>query len=227
MRRGAPARARYDGGVRRALPVLLFVVGCEPSRPAAAPTLVAGDPAGEEDVAFVRSEKLAEDVQELVVRAYEAEVPFVFEVRVARPLDAVTRTRFAERGVELLEDLPSGHVARARVGRLGVLTGDERVRAVTCAPPPPPEGPLPADEVLRRKLSPEVRVVVGAASACWFEVRVRWATEPDEAERAFLEAHGARIVAWDREATVAWVPVRLLPHVAGREAALSIETHRR
>ena len=213
-------------GVRRLLPALVLLA-CEPVRPAAAPVLVAGDPNADEDVAFVRSEKLEEDVQELVVRAYDADVAFRFEVRLSRPLDPITRERFAERGVELLEELPSGVVARAKVGRLGVLTGDERVRSVACSLPAPPEGPPPADDVWRRKLSAEVRIVAGAASSCWFPVLLRYGVEPEAAERAFLEEHGALVVAWDRDRTTAWVPVRLLTSIAAREAVLSVDTIRR
>ncbi len=215
--------------------LLVTACACEPARPPAAPLPVAREVQEEEDASFLRSEKLDEDVQELVVRAFGSDVPFTFEVRVAQPLDPITRERFAERGVEVEPDpegsapaprAPRVHRVRTKVGALGLVTGDERVRAVVCAPPALPEGELPPEEAWRSKLERDVRTVVGARSACWFEVTIRFGHEPPPEERAFYEAHGARIEAWSADDAIAWVPVRFLPWIAMRDVVSFVEVTR-
>jgi hypothetical protein len=243
---GEDVRAARSAGARgtprRAALAALAALACDPAGPssprAPAPAVV-GEPGRDEDLSFVRSDKLAEDVQELVVRAYGAEVSFTFDVQTRAPLDRITRERFAERGVEVVLDTPTGHMVQARVAALGMVAGDARVQRIQCAAPQP-EGPPPADERWRRKVAREVRIVVAAKSACWFEVALHYgddpAREPPAEERAFLEAHGARIVLWTGGAAsveakgeghaVAWVPVALLPHLAARDAVSAVEARR-
>ncbi len=207
----------------------LATAACEPPRPPAVPAPAAATE-GEEDVAFLRSEKLDEDVQELVVRAFGADVVFTFDVSARAPLDAITRARFRERGVSIEggdeADRSRLYRVEAKASALGVLTGDERVRAVRCAPPPLPNGPLPDEDAWRKKLERDVRTIVGAKSTCWFEVTIRFGKEPPAGERAYFEEHGVVVLGWSADDAIAWVPVGFLPWVALRSSVAFVEVRR-
>lgn len=208
------------------LVALLLGAACERPRPVV--PAASAPPEVEEDSSFLQSEKLDEDVQELVVRAFGADAAFPFEVTARAPLDAITRARFRERGVAIEEgdDAERTYRVTAKASALGVLTGDERVRSVRCAPPPLPDGVLPPEEVWRGKLERDVRTIVAAKSTCWFEVTIRFGKEPPEGERAYFEEHGVIVLGWNADDAMGWVPVGLLPWLAMRESVAFVEVRR-
>lgn len=226
-------------GVTRASALILVAAccACEPARPPASPATppAVAEAAEEEDASFLRSEKLDDDVQELVVRAFGSDVPFTFEARVSAPLDRITRARFAERGVTVHEDDPPReetrgprvHTVTAPVGALGLLTGDERVRAVRCTPPPLPEEPPPPEDTWRSKVERDLRIVLGARSACWFEVTIRFGEEPPPDAKRTFEAHGGRFASFGADEATGWVPVLYVPYVAPLPWVSFVEVKRR
>lgn len=184
---------------RFVLPLLASLAGCPEAAPSPQPPPARTEP----DTTWIRSDKLDPDVQEMVLRAYEADLAFPFRVR----------TRGEDGGtVEA--------IARLRPSDLGGVVRDDRVVAVRCAPPATEQV---QGEEWRAKVDPDVRTVLGAQSACWTAVALRFEHEPSEGEWRAAEDAGLVVHARDARSALVWAPVRAIPRIAAMPFIARIE----
>jgi hypothetical protein len=191
----------------RALPLASCAVGWLLVGGCAEPLAARTQPRSEPDTSWIGSDKLDADLQELVLRAWEADLRFPFRVR----------TRADDGGV-------AETVERVRPSEIETFVRDDRVVAVRCAPPT--LEPV-SDESWRAKVDPDVRTVLGARSACWTAVALRFEREPSDAEWALAEQTGIVVHARDARTALVWAPVRAIPGIAKMTFIASIEPSRR
>ena len=161
----------------------------------------------EPDTSWIGSNKLDGDLKELVLRAWDADLAFPFRVRM-RPSDG---------GV-------AESTVRVRPREIEELVRDGRVLSVRCAPP----AAAPAHgEAWRTKVDPDVRTVVGAQSACWAAVTLRFEREPTDDEWQSVEDTGVVIHARDARTALVWAPVRAIPPIASLSFIGKIERFER
>lgn len=167
-----------------------LVVGCEAARePAKQPA---------PDTTWITSAKLDEDVQELVLRAYEEDVAFPFRVR---------------RGGEET-------VVRLKAPMLGSVVGDpavESVRCETASPEPPP------DDAWREKVDPDVRTVAATKGTCFTAVTIAFARDATPEDRTKLEALGFLVKGFDGRGAIGWAPVRSIATIAALELVAHVQ----
>lgn len=179
---------------RIVLLLLAALAGCPEAPPAREPAVVRAEP----DTSWIKSDKLDPDVQEMVLRAYDVDLAFPFRVR---------------RGHEET-------IVRLRPSELAGVVRDPDVAAVRCAPPPTEQVP---DDAWRAKVDPDVRTVLGAQSACWTAIAIRFERDPSAEEwQAALDA-GVVVHARDARSALAWAPVRTVPKIAAMPFVARIE----
>ena len=179
---------------RTVLPLLASLAGCPEAAPPAQPPAARAEP----DTSWIRSDKLDADVQEMVLRAYDADLAFPFRVR----------TRDEET------------IVRLRPSDLGGVVRDANVVAVRCAPPATEQ---PPDDAWRAKVDPDVRTVHGAQSACWTAVALRFAHDPSPDEWQGAVDAGVVAHARDARSALVWAPVRAIPRIAAMAFVERIE----
>ena len=170
------------------------------------------------EIAWIRSEKLDLDLQEFVLRAHDQDLVFPFRVKLAAPLEQAEIDRLAARGI-VFEGEGTDLVALAQPRQVEAFVDSEKVTSASCATP---DVAAPTSDEWREKVDPDVRIVYAANSSCWFGVRLGFGTVVTTAVREALEQLGARIDTFDGRSSVAFVPVRAIPAIAGLEYVSAI-----
>ena len=189
------------GFVILAIAASIALGGC----PEAAPPIEPAPARVQPDTSWIKSDKLDPDIQELILRAYDSELPFPFRVRM----------RGEDGGIE-------ENVARVRPAEVGGLVRDDRVIALRCATPPTPQIP---DDRWRVKVDPDVRTVHAAQSSCWTPVTLVFECEPTPDEWRAAEETGIVVHARDGRSALLWAPVRGIPRIAAMAFVSKIEPY--